>query len=78
VVIDLKWLWHFGKEKGALWRRVIDLKYGSDVGGWCTNAMTEPYGVSLWKFIRRGRDNFFQRVRFEVGKGSRIRFWHDC
>ena len=64
-------------KRGSL-EEVIDLKYGSDVGGWCTNAVIEPYGVSLWKFIRRGRDNFFQRVRFEVGKGSGIRFWHDC
>jgi hypothetical protein len=31
-----KWLWRFGVERGLLWRRVIDLKYGSDVGGWCT------------------------------------------
>jgi hypothetical protein len=28
-----KRLWHFGKERVALWRRLIDLKYGSKVGG---------------------------------------------
>uniref|UniRef100_A0A2N9F1I2 SMARCC C-terminal domain-containing protein n=1 Tax=Fagus sylvatica TaxID=28930 RepID=A0A2N9F1I2_FAGSY len=26
-----RWLWRFGEERGALWRRVIALKYGSEV-----------------------------------------------
>ena len=46
-----KWLWRFGKERRALWRRLIDLKYGSEVRGWCTIDVRMPYGVSLWKFI---------------------------
>jgi hypothetical protein len=28
-----KWLWRYGHEREALWRRVIDFKYGSKVGG---------------------------------------------
>ena len=28
-----KWLWRYGHEQEALWRRVIELKYGSKVGG---------------------------------------------
>jgi hypothetical protein len=33
--------------------------------------------VSVWKHIRRGWDNFFNFLRFEVGVGSNVRFWHD-
>jgi len=33
------------------------------------------YGVGVCKNIRRGWDSRF--VRFEVGDGSRIKFWHD-
>jgi hypothetical protein len=29
------------------------------------------------KFIRRGWDAFAAHVRYEVGDGSRILFWHD-
>ena len=28
-----KWLWRFGIEKDALWRRVIEVKYGYEWGG---------------------------------------------
>ena len=37
-----------------------------------------PYGVSVWKFIRRGWDNFFKYCAFVVGDGKRVKFWHDC
>jgi hypothetical protein len=36
-----------------------------------------PYGVGLWKHIRRGWDTFTKSVRFEVGLGSKVLFWHD-
>ena len=32
-----KWLWRYGHEREALWRRVIHCKYGSEVGGWNTS-----------------------------------------
>jgi hypothetical protein len=72
-----KRLWRFGAEREALWRRVIELKYGSDVGGWCTPDVRMSYGVSLWKSIWHGWDDFFRLVKFDVGNGSRIKFWHD-
>ena len=31
----------------------------------------------MWKHIRRGWDTFSKGVRFEVGIGSKVRFWHD-
>jgi hypothetical protein len=29
-----KWLWHYAKERDALWGRVVDEKYGSMWGEW--------------------------------------------
>ena len=49
-----KWLWRFGMERAALWRQVIEVKYGSEWGGWCTRLVNGPYGVGLWKYISRG------------------------
>jgi hypothetical protein len=56
---------------------VIEVKYGSVRGGSCSLPMTGPYGVGVWKFIRRGWNNVAKYLRFEVGDRSHIRFWHD-
>lgn len=36
--------------------------------------MSGPYGVGLWKSIRRERLTF---SRFDVGDDARVKFWHD-
>jgi hypothetical protein len=41
-------------EKEAVWRVVVDLKYGSLWGGWCSNDVHGSYEVGIWKNIRRG------------------------
>jgi hypothetical protein len=35
------------------------------------------FGVGLWKNIKKGWEKFSIHTRFEVGDGSKIRFWHD-
>ena len=49
-----KWLWKFGIERDALWRQVIEMKYGYVWGGWCTRSIFGPYGIGLWKNISWG------------------------
>ena len=73
-----KWLWRYGSEMKALWRSVIEVKYGSLWGGWCLKMGKGPYGVSLWKFIRRGWDAFYHHCFFLLGDGQKVQFWHDC
>lgn len=29
-----KWIWRFGEDQEALWKRVITAKYGEDLLGW--------------------------------------------
>jgi hypothetical protein len=53
-----KWLWRYAHEREALWRVVVDSKYGSAWGGWCSNEVHGSYGVGLWKNIRRGWRSF--------------------
>jgi hypothetical protein len=72
-----KWLWRFAKEREALWRLVIEVKYGSLRGGWCSAEVVGSYGVRVWKYIGRGWDNFYKFVRLEVGDGYNVQFWHD-
>uniref|UniRef100_A0A2N9FVR5 Reverse transcriptase domain-containing protein n=1 Tax=Fagus sylvatica TaxID=28930 RepID=A0A2N9FVR5_FAGSY len=72
-----KWLWRYGCDREAFWRRVVEAKYGSLWGGWCSNDIRGPYGVSLWKNIRKGWESFSKHLFLKVGNGERIRFWHD-
>jgi len=69
-----KWLWRFAMESDAIWRKVVDIKYGSIRGGWYSKEVGGPFGVGVWKCIRRGWD---AHVRNEVGDGTRVLFWHD-
>jgi hypothetical protein len=67
-------LGRFGQERQALWRVVMDSKYGSSWGGWCSRAHVGAYGVNLWKNIRRVWEKFCSYIRFDVGDSSKVRF----
>ena len=51
------------------------MKYGNDWGDWCTKKVTCAYGVNLWRYISSGRLNFSNLLLYEVGDGSRVKFW---
>jgi hypothetical protein len=74
-----KWLWRYGREREreALWRLVIDVKFESLRGGWCSKEVLVTFEVGVWKHIRRGWDKFRNLVHFEVRVGSHVSFWHD-
>ena len=56
---------------------MVNTKYGSLWGGWCSKSGKGPYGVSVWKFINKGWDSFYPHCSFEVGDGRTVKFWHD-
>uniref|UniRef100_A0A2N9IL45 Reverse transcriptase zinc-binding domain-containing protein n=1 Tax=Fagus sylvatica TaxID=28930 RepID=A0A2N9IL45_FAGSY len=72
-----KWLWRFGVEENRLWRRVVASRHGVVNGGWCTCQVQGSYGCGLWKGIMLGWDQFHKHLRFTVGRGDRVRLWHD-
>ena len=57
---------------------MVNTKYGSLWGGWCSKSGKGPYGVNVWKFINKGWDSFYPLCSFEVGDGQKVKFWHDC
>jgi hypothetical protein len=73
-----KWLWRIAKEGEAWWKKLVEVKYDMMRGDWCSKEVGGPYGVGVWKCIRRGWDNFKQHVRFVVGNGSRVLFLAGC
>jgi len=72
-----KWLWCYELEREAGWRVVVDAKYGSSWGGWCSREPVGAYEVELWKNILRDWGKFSSHIRFDEEDGSKIRFWHD-
>jgi hypothetical protein len=71
-----KWLWRFAMERDALgeswWLLNMSMR-----GGWCSKEVGGSFGVGVWKCIRRGCDAFAAHVRYAVGDGSKVLFWHD-
>ncbi len=72
-----KWLWHYVHEDMALWRWVIEFTYVFSGQCWCTSEVKGTYGVGLPKYIRSGWDSFTQFIRYDVGDGPKVQFWHD-
>jgi hypothetical protein len=53
---------------------VVETKYDSMSGGWCSKEVVGSFGVGVWKYIRRGRGVFSRFVRYEVGDETKIKF----
>jgi len=45
-------------KREALWRLVVETKYDSMSGGWCSKEVVGSFGVGVRKYIRRGREFF--------------------
>jgi hypothetical protein len=53
------------------------VEYGSYGEYWSSSEARGPYGVGLWKYIRGGWNSFVGFLRYDVGDGTKLRFWHD-
>jgi hypothetical protein len=51
----------------ALWRLVVETKYDSLRGAWCSKEVAGPFEVEVWKNIRIGWGVFLSFVRYEMG-----------
>jgi hypothetical protein len=73
-----KWLWRYASEPRAYWRKVVEAKYGSERGGWCSKVGAGSHGRGLWKFISKEWHHFSNHIRLIPGDGSRISFWGEA
>ncbi|GMP92605.1 hypothetical protein CsSME_00042760 [Camellia sinensis var. sinensis] len=80
----LKWWWRYEEEDKALWKKVINSRYGAIGGGWLPKM--EPSGrvSAVWNGILYGVEihpdllNFFlSKAEINLGDGKRVFFWLD-
>ena len=64
-------------DRESLWRQVVEAKYGSNWGGWCSKDNWDAYGLGVWKGIRKCWARFLTFLTYSVGNGERVKFWHD-
>ena len=71
-----KWLCRYGIETDALWRKVIEAKYGNVWGSWCTKKVTSAYLVlasgSLlemvgWTFLNSSGKRWVMVLEWSLG-----------
>ncbi|KAL6327691.1 hypothetical protein AAG906_022631 [Vitis piasezkii] len=70
-----KWIWRFACVKDDLWAGAWG--YGQEDFGWRTKKTNGAFGVGLWKEILKESDWCWENMVFNVGKGTKIRFWTD-
>ncbi|RZB98494.1 CST complex subunit CTC1 [Glycine soja] len=76
-----KWRWHLMQQKGELWARVVDSKYG----GWRgLNEVDRVGSESVWwrdlkrALIHSQQGQLIQNgLKWKVGSGDKIKFWED-
>ena len=64
-------------EDNSTWRNVINLKYGSEEGGWFPIIPKGSYGVRLWKEISKETVQIKHFFSIVLGDGCKTRFWED-
>ena len=62
--------------KIKLWKELIQHKYGQE-DQWCSEEVTETYGVGVWRTIRNLWLAFRDNVRIKVGRGNKALFWKE-
>ncbi|KAG5577258.1 hypothetical protein H5410_057392 [Solanum commersonii] len=66
--LRMKWLWKYSNDNQNLWGTIINAKY-EESDSWMTQEVTTPYGVSLWKSVRKLWNEFKPNIKIEVSSG---------
>ena len=75
------WIWKLGNSKGALWKEVLDSKYGGWRNmKWPISNKNESFWwrelKAIWSMKQWG-EKFDDHIKWEVGNGKGIMFWED-
>jgi len=68
-----KWLWRYMHEREDLRRVIVDSKYGSSWGGWCSNEVHGSYGLESLLVMLDLRWETASQLGFDIIRGVGIR-----
>lgn len=68
----MKWVWRYNIERDALWRRLIDAKYGSPLQP--LNSLFKKSKGS-WTYIAQMKDLMHDNIIHVIGNGENTSFW---
>ena len=69
--------WNMLVSPHSLWVKVLKSKYGL-ISDLIPIAIDNKYSSYLWKSISRIWDYVLQGMRWTIGDGNKINFWHQC
>lgn len=75
--LHAKWVWRYGKDKKALWRSIVNQKFGGNPNALLPNDSSKPIGKSLWASILKSKDIIQQNSTCHIQSGDRVSFWLD-
>lgn len=75
--LPAKWLWRFLREEESMWHSVIGAKYGMDENGQDVKSGGKARTTCPWKNISRIYHTFIPYMRYDMGRGDRVKFWED-
>ncbi|KAG9450536.1 hypothetical protein H6P81_010501 [Aristolochia fimbriata] len=78
ATLAAKWVWRYTKKKSALWRQVLDTKYGSTQNKWLPRKCSNSTMSSLWRGIMKRAPEVIRHIRFHVRTGTKVNFWTDA
>ncbi|KAF5204489.1 hypothetical protein FRX31_005909 [Thalictrum thalictroides] len=64
-------------EPNALWRKLIQSKYGTGDQDWWPRKVRSAHGVGFCKGVMTVADEVFKGIECNLGDGRNIRFWKD-
>lgn len=72
-----KWIWRYGGEKQALWRKIINQKFGGATNALFPNQTNMSVCFSLWTSILKSKSFVESGTKLVLGDDSGIYFWND-
>lgn len=72
-----KWIWRYLNENNSLWRKVIEIKWMKKDNDGRFVFSKRPHGTSAWKDILANVNELIANIHLQVGRGTKINFWHD-
>ncbi|XP_026459936.1 uncharacterized protein LOC113360665 [Papaver somniferum] len=75
--LHAKWIWRYGNERKALWRKVVRYKFGGNKKDFLPNSTSKSVGKSLWADILKCRSHVEQNCNMQVNSGDIVLFWKD-